>query len=97
MHQKLLKEIARKLRCFFLVISVYILLKLVRVVDWGHGPLAPNSPPPDYATVQTTRCINISKIGKALDHLQPLARQAKKIRVLLSTNERVIDSNKCTL
>ena len=37
MHQKLLKEIARRLRCFFFAyISVFILLKFLRVVDWGH-------------------------------------------------------------
>ena len=55
MHQKFLKEIARRLRCFFfLYISVFILLKYLRVVDWGHGPRQP----PDYAAVQTTRCIN---------------------------------------
>ena len=37
--------------------------------------------------------INISKTGKALDHSQPLPSQAKKIGILWSTNEKVIDRN----
>ena len=44
------------------------------------------------------KSINISKIGKALDHLQPqpLPRWMEKVGVLWSTNEKVIGSNKFT-
>jgi len=38
MHQKLPKEIARRLRCFFLVHFRIYSLNFFRVVDWGHGP-----------------------------------------------------------
>ena len=40
--------------------------------------------------------INKSKIGIALENLQPLPRWAKKVGVLWSTNEKVIELNKFT-
>ena len=56
MHQKLLKEIALRLRCFFLV---HFRIYFLKIFDGGGlGAWAPIAPPPDYAAVQTTRCIN---------------------------------------
>ena len=56
MHQKLLKEIARRLRCFYLVHFRTYSLKIFE--GGGLGAWPPIAP--DYAAVQTTRCINFS-------------------------------------
>jgi len=50
----------------------------------------------NFSQFLTTFDFDGEYLGKALDHPQPLPRWSKKVGVLWSTNEKVIDSNKFT-